>query len=94
MIWMLRSWTIIYIHLNELISKINYIPIWLSDFQRNQFEILLIPSNFPNLILKNYNKLIAKNTASHGMQEIWVWLPAKALEGRGIRSRFSTLILW
>ena len=39
-------------------------PIWLSDFQRNQSEILIIPPNFPNLILKNYNKVIAKNIAS------------------------------
>jgi len=35
----------------------------LSDFQRNQSEILIIPPNFSNLILKNCNKLIAKNLA-------------------------------
>jgi len=33
----------------------------LSDFQRNQSEILIISQNFSNLILKNCNKLIAKN---------------------------------
>jgi len=54
------------IHLNEVISEI-IIAIWLSDFQRNQSEILIILpnfSNFSNLILKNLkkcNKLIAKN---------------------------------
>jgi len=40
------------------------VPIWLSDFQRNQSEVLIIPPNFPNLILKNYNKVIAKNIVS------------------------------
>jgi len=35
--------------------------IGLSDFQRNQSEILIIPLNFSNL--KNCNKLIAKNIA-------------------------------
>ena len=35
------------------------------------------PPNFSNL--KNYNKLIAKNIASHGMQEIRVRLPTEAI---------------
>jgi len=39
--------------------------------QRNQSEILIILSNLPNfsnLILKNYNKFIAKNIVSVGNQ--------------------------
>jgi len=55
-VWMLRYWTIIYIHINNFRND-NCVSIWLSNFQRNQSEILIIPSNFPNL--KNYNKLIA-----------------------------------
>ena len=52
MISMLRR-TIIYIHLNELISEnYNCMPIWLSDFQRNQSKILIIPPKFFKFNLK------------------------------------------
>jgi len=56
-----------YIYLFKWINFKNYncVPIWLSDFQRNQSEILII---LPNLILKNCNKLIAKNIVSVGSQ--------------------------
>jgi len=44
-----------YIYSYKWINFRNYncVPIWLSDFQCNQFEILVIPPNFPNSILKN-----------------------------------------